>query len=49
MKKSPDKDLKAKVGSMKADAKARFSEVEDIADDREFLRKGKASASVVLS
>ena len=45
----PDKDLKAKVGSMKADAKARFSEVEDIADDREFLPKGKASASVVLS
>ena len=27
---------------MKADAKARFSEVVDIAEDREFLRKGKA-------
>ena len=45
----PDKDLKAKVASMKADAKARFSEVVDVADDREFWRKGKASASVVLS
>ena len=45
----PDKDLKAKVASMKADAKAQFSEVVDVADDKEFWRKGKASASVVLS
>ena len=49
MKKSPDKDLKAKVACMKADAKALLREVVDIADDREFWRKGKASASVVLS
>ena len=37
-----DKDLKATVASMKADAKARFSEVVDIAEDRDFWRKGKA-------
>ena len=36
-----DKDLKATVGSMKADAKAWFSEVVDIVEDREFWRKGK--------
>jgi hypothetical protein len=37
-----DKDLKATVNSMKSDAKARFSEVVDIVEDREFWRKGKA-------
>ena len=37
-----DKDRKATVASMKADAKARFSEVVDVAEDREFWRKGKA-------
>ena len=36
------KDLKATLASMKADAKARFSEVVYTAEDREFLRKGKA-------
>ena len=35
-------DLKATVASKKADAKARFSEVVDIAEYREFWRKGKA-------
>ena len=37
-----DKDLKATVASIKANAKAQFSEVVDIAEDREFWRKGKA-------
>ena len=46
-----DKDLKATVASMKAGAKARFSKVIDIAEYREFWRKGKrllSSKSVVL-
>ncbi len=34
-----DKELKANVASMKADAKARFAEVVDIVEDREFWRK----------
>ena len=33
--------LKTTVAFMKADAKAQFSEVVDIAEDREFWRKGK--------
>jgi len=37
-----DKDLKATVGSMKSDAKAQFSEVVDIVENREFWRKSKA-------
>ena len=41
-----DKDLKATVASMKANVKAQFSEVTDIAEDREFWRKGKANVEV---
>ncbi len=37
-----DKELKASVASMKADAKARFAEVVDIVEDRKFWRKCKA-------
>ena len=37
-----DKDLKATVTSMKPDAKARFSEVLDIVQNKEFWRKGTA-------
>ena len=37
-----DKELKLNVASMKADAKARFLEVLDIVEDREFWRKAKA-------
>ena len=33
---------KATVSSMKADAKTLFSKIRYIAEDREFLRKGKA-------
>ena len=36
------KDLKATVASMKAYAKAQCSKVVDIAEDRDFLQKGKA-------
>ena len=45
-------DLKATVASMKADAKAGFSEVIDFDEYREFWRKGKALVelrAVVLS
>ena len=37
-----DKDLKATVASMKADAKAGFSEAIDFDEYREIWRKGKA-------
>ena len=37
-----DKDLKATVAFTKANANARFGEIADIAEDREFWRKGKA-------
>ena len=37
-----DKELKTNVASMKAEAKARFAEVVDIVQDKEFWRKGKA-------
>ena len=37
-----DKELKTTVASMKADAKARFREVVDVVEDKEFWRKSKA-------
>ncbi len=37
-----DKELKTNVACMKADAKARFTELVDIVEDREFWRKRKA-------
>ena len=43
-----DKDLQATVVAMKADAKARFSEVADIAGDREFWRKGESLVGPVM-
>jgi hypothetical protein len=36
-----DKELKTTVASMKADAKARFREVVDVVEDKEFWRKSK--------
>ena len=47
-----DEDFKATVEGVKADAKAQFSEVIDIAEYRYFWRKGKrllSSESVVVS
>ena len=43
-----DKDLKATVASMKAHANPRFSEVIDIAECREFWRKGKALVELLV-
>ena len=43
------KDLKAIVASMKADAKAQFSEVIDFDEYREFWRKGKALVELLES
>ena len=37
-----DKDLKATVASMKAEARAQFSKVIDFDEYREFWQKGKA-------
>ena len=45
----PDKDLKATVASMKVDAQAQFSNVIDIAEYREFWRKGKALVELLVS
>ena len=44
-----DRDLKATVASMKADAKAGFSEVIDFDEYREFWRKGKELAELQVS